>query len=144
MKTKNRKIYSILSLFLIGILTFSFLFFSYKNHLFDFFKTGQKLYITMFISIGILLIIVGSVLAVKTFKQFRTEKEILKTKHSDLGVYNKVRNPVYSAVFLISSGLLLLTSNFVSIGIIGVNWLILTILIVFTKESRRKDRSNEE
>lgn len=143
MKIKNSSFIRFVSLLLIGILTFSFLFLTKNSHLTDFFNTDQKVYITLFLSLGILLIIVGVFLLMQTIKQSRTDDEILNTKHADLGVYNKVRNPFYSSVLLISSGLLLLTSNFLALGIIGVNWLILTTLIIFTKESKQDDRADE-
>lgn len=144
MKIKTRTISRFFSLAFIGILTFSFLFLVKNSQLFDFFNTKQKIYITLFISFGVLLLIVGIFLLIKTIRQYRTENEILATEHAELGVYNKVRNPVYSAIFLISSGLLLLTANFLSLGIIGINWLTLTILIIFNKETKREDRSNED
>ncbi|OLS02388.1 PH domain-containing protein [Tissierella creatinophila] len=143
MKIKNKRIGSFISLLLIGTLTFSFLFFTKSRHLFNFFNADQKLYITLFISLGILLIIVGFFLLIKTIKQSLTDDEISKTEHADLGVYNKVRNPFYSSIFLISSGSLLMTANFLSLGIIVTNWLILTTLIIFTKESKRNNPSDE-
>lgn len=143
MKTKNRKIYSTISLLFLGILTFSFLFLSTKSQLFDFFNADEKIYIALFVAIGILLIVSGFYLMIKTVKQVRSDKEIVKTKHADLGVYNKVRNPFYSSGLLITSGLLLMTTNFFALVIIGINWFILTLLIVFTKESMRNDQSEE-
>lgn len=143
MKIKNNTFIRFVSLLLIGILTFSFLFLTKNSYLTNFFNTDQKLYITLFISLGILLVIVGIFLLIQTIKQSRTDDEILKTKHADLGVYNKVRNPFYSSIFLTSSGLLLMTSNFLALGIIGANWLILTTLIIFTKESKQDDRADE-
>lgn len=144
MKMKNKTISRIVSLLLVGISTFSFLFLTINSHLLDFFNTEQKVYITLFIGLGILLIIVGAFLLIRTVKQHRTDHEILTMNHADLGVYNKVRNPFYSAIFLISSGLLLLTSNYLSLAIIGSNWLIFTVLIIFTKESKRDDRLDED
>lgn len=87
--------------------------------------------------------IVGVSLLIKTFKQYRTDHEIVKTEHDDLGVYNKVRNPHYSSIFLISSGLLLLTYNFLALGVIGTNWLILTVLIIYTKETKPNEEVDE-
>lgn len=37
-----------------------------------------------------------------------------------------------------------MTSNFLSLVIIGINWLILTLLIIFSKELKRDDRSDED
>lgn len=104
MKTKNKTVSRIVSFLLVLILTSSFLFFTENSQLFDFFNTEQKVYITLFIGLGVLLIIVGVFLLFKTIKQYRTNHEILKTKHADLGVYNKGRNPFYASIFLISSG----------------------------------------
>lgn len=143
MKTKNKTVSRIVSFLLVLILTSSFLFFTENSQLFNFFNTEQKVYITGFIGFGILILIVGVFLLIQTIKQYRTENEILQTEHADLGVYNKVRNPFYSSIFLISSGLLLLTSNFLSLAIIITNWLILTVLIIFTKESKRDDLSDK-
>lgn len=143
MQIKNKKISRFFSVLLVGILTFSFLFLSKNSQLTDFFNADQKPYIILFIGLGLLLILVGVSLLIKTIKQYRTDHEILKTKHDELGVYNKVRNPFYSSIFLISSGLLLMTANFLSLAVIGTNWLILTILIIFTKESKGDNHLNE-
>ena len=91
MKIKSETVSRFLSLSFIGILTFSFLYLAGNSHLFDFFSTDQRIHIVLFMSIGFLLLNVGVVLSIKTFKQYRTENEILKTKHANLGVYNKVR-----------------------------------------------------
>ena len=53
-----------------------------------------------------------------------------------------MRNPYYSSVFLISSGILLMTSNFLSFLIIGVNWLILTLVIITVKEAKYSNKSD--
>ncbi|MGO1476427.1 methyltransferase [Alkalibacterium gilvum] len=109
------------------------------NKLFD---TDQIIYVVFFILLGLFFFFIGIYLSIKTFKQFRSNQEVLTTDHSNLGVYNNVRNPYYSSVFLISSGILLMTSNFLSFLIIGVNWLILTLVIITVKEAKYSNKSD--
>ena len=144
MEIKNRRLTRFFSTLLVGFLTISFLFLSNRMNFFLFFKTDQKAYITFFVTFGVFLILLGIYLNIKTVKQFRTNKEISKTNHSDLGVYNKVRNPFYSSIFLISSGLLLTTINFLSLLVIGINWLFLTIVVIFLEESKVTHSSDSD
>lgn len=127
----------------VGILTAVFVYISEQTNRLAFFDTNQIFYRILLIIIGILLISIGLYLAMKTYKQFKPNNEVLITEHSDLGVYNNVRNPYYSSVFLISSGILLMTYNVLSILIITVNWLILTAVIINTKEANVSNKLDE-
>lgn len=144
MKNKKFKIIRTVTLLFIGLLTFLFIYLTKTSTLFDFFDNDQKVYILLFNVFGVLLTIAGIYITVKTIKQFRTEEEIVNTSHSHLGIYNNVRNPVYSSFFLVSSGLLLLTGNFFSLLVIGINWLIFTLVIVFLEEAKILKKNDKD
>lgn len=143
MTIKNKKLSRFISLSIIAVLTLSYFYLYQTTDLFQFFNVDEKVTVLFFIGFGIFLVLIASYLLFKSIQQVRTESEILRADHGDLGVYNKVRNPFYSSLFLISSGFLLMTSNFLALVLIGINWLILTLLIIFIKESKRDDRSDE-
>lgn len=142
MKNKNRTIIRFVSTFLVGSLTLGFLYLANQTNLFTYFNMDEKIYIVLAVSFGVFLIALGLHLYIQTVKQFKTSKEISTAHQSDLGVYNKVRNPFYSSILLISSGLLLTSSNFLSLLIIAINWLILTSIIIFFKESKVTNASD--
>lgn len=61
---------------------------------------------------------------------------MVKNNHSNRGIYSNVRNPIYSSVFLFTSGLLLLTCNFLALLVIVLNWIIFTVVIVCLEEPK--------
>lgn len=58
-----------------------------------------------------------------------TENELVTT-----GVYAMVRNPIYSAFFLVCIGAILIANNLILFIIPVINWIYMTIMLKFTEE----------
>ncbi|SHE33245.1 Protein-S-isoprenylcysteine O-methyltransferase Ste14 [Atopostipes suicloacalis DSM 15692] len=144
MKTKNLSFTRFCTSGGILMLTVFFLFLSRTTDLLVYFKSTQKIPNLLFILFGILFMGIGSFLGYKTKKQFKTDQEVVRGSHSSRGVYSNVRNPIYSSVFLFSTGVLLTTRNFLSLFIIGLNWFIFTAVIIFIEEPRLIDKLDRD
>ena len=102
---------------------------------FDFMQGGEIFeYKIISLVLGFILIAFGIIIYLKAIMQSKIIKKIKSNTLVTTGVYSWVRNPIYSAFFIISTGCLLLLCNIYLIVLPLTLWLLLTILIVNTEE----------
>lgn len=94
--------------------------------------------------IGIVLILVGIILWIKSVIFQKISEEIKSGHLVTCGIYSIVRNPIYSAFTFIFTGILLIASNLYLLIIPFIFWLYLTILLKFTEEKWLKEKFGEE
>lgn len=88
-----------------------------------------------------LSVLSGAILIVAALKIYAKAKliEVLhKDKASTLitdGIYSKTRNPKYSAILLLSSGMILLNSNMILFFMIPIYYAHLSLIIIYREES---------
>lgn len=99
---------------------------------------------TIMFAIGVILIIIGILLWVKAVIFQKITEEIKKGHLVTTGVYSIVRNPIYSAVTFIFTGLLLMSANLYLLTLPFVFWVYLTLLMKFTEEKWLKEKFGEE
>lgn len=94
--------------------------------------------------IGILLIIYGITLWIKSVLFQRIADEIKSGHLVTDGVYSIVRNPIYSAFTFILTGILLFTFNLFLLTLPFIFWTYLTLLMKFTEEKWLIEKFGEE
>lgn len=97
-----------------------------------------------FIIIGTILILLGIYLWLQAVLVEKINKKVKEKKLITSGVYNLVRNPVYSAFIFIFTGILLLTANLYLLILPFVFWFFLTILMKNTEEKWLKNEFGKE
>lgn len=108
-------------------------------------ESGEVPQFRIFMSItGILLILGGMALWIKSVLFQKITKEIKSGRLLTSGVYSIVRNPIYSAFLFIFTGALLLASNLYLLVLPLVFWAFLTGLMKCTEEKWLKDKFGEE
>ena len=112
---------------------------------YGFLKPGKipKAQIFMF-TIGILLIIAGITLWVKSVLLQKIGTEIKKGHLITTGVYSIVRNPIYSAFLFVFTGVLFLACNLYLLSLPFIFWIYLTILMKCTEEKWLKEKFGDE
>lgn len=101
----------------------------------DILNSGKIEYLKLlFIIIGVTLIIIGVFLWINAVFQSKIDNNIKNNTLVTTGVYSYVRNPIYSAFFLICTGILLLFSNLWLLILPIIYWIYMTILMKNTEE----------
>ena len=98
----------------------------------------------IFITAGILLILLGIYLWIQAVIVQRIDKKIKENKLLTTGVYGIVRNPIYSAFIFIFTGALLLAANYILLILPFVFWVFLTILMKNTEEKWLRNEFGKE
>ena len=98
----------------------------------------------IFVTAGILLILLGIYLWIQAVIVQRIDKKIKENKLLTTGVYGIVRNPIYSAFIFIFTGALLLTANYILLILPFVFWVFLTILMQNTEEKWLRNEFGKE
>ena len=93
---------------------------------------------------GIFSILLGIYLWVQAVIVQKINRKVRENKLITTGVYNIVRNPVYSAFIFIFTGLLLFTANYILLIFPFVFWAFLTILMKNTEEKWLKNEFGKE
>lgn len=96
------------------------------------------------IFLGIISIILGVFIWIKAVFSSEIQKNIKLGKLVTKGVYAYVRNPIYSAFFLFTLGVILLERNLYLFCIPLFNWLFLTILMKYTEEKWLYEKFGDE
>lgn len=133
MKNKHLPVFGIGPIYVICCLILTFLGIVSRN--IGFLKNGNmdKLkYIAIMIGIG--LILIGIILWIYAVVVQRISDEIKSGKLVTTGAYAIVRNPIYSAFFLIFTGSLIMTYNVYLFMLPLVFYFSLTILLKMTEE----------
>lgn len=133
MKNKNLPVFGIGPIYVICCLILTVLGISFRN--IGFLKNGSidKLqYIA--IMAGIVLILMGIILWIYAVVVQRISDEIKSGKLVTTGAYAVVRNPIYSAFFLVFTGSLIMTCNIYLFILPLVFYFSLTILLKLTEE----------
>ncbi len=84
--------------------------------------------------LGVLLIALGVFLWVQAVLVSRLDDEIKNGNLVTTGVYAWVRNPIYSAILAVCTGVLLLAGNAFFFALVPGYWLFLTVLMKRTEE----------
>lgn len=133
MKNKNLPVFGIGPIYVICCLILTVLGISFRN--IGFLKNGSidKLqYIA--IMAGIVLILMGIILWIYAVVVQRISDEIKSGKLVTTGAYAVVRNPIYSAFFLVFTGSLIMACNIYLFILPLVFYFSLTILLKLTEE----------
>ena len=93
---------------------------------------------------GIFSILLGVYLWVQAVIVQKINRKVRENKLITTGVYNIVRNPVYSAFIFIFTGVLLLTANYILLILPFIYWAFLTILMKTTEEKWLKNEFGKE
>ena len=93
---------------------------------------------------GIFSILLGIYLWVQAVIVQKINRKVRENKLITTGVYNIVRNPVYSAFIFIFTGVLLLTANYILLILPFIYWAFLTILMKTTEEKWLKNEFGTE
>lgn len=110
-----------------------------------FLSSGEVPKAQIFMSvIGILFIICGITLWIKSVLHKKILEEIKAGHLVTDGVYSIVRNPIYSAFIFIFTGCLLFASNLYLLILPCIFWVYLTILMKLTEEKWLKEKFGEE
>lgn len=87
-----------------------------------------------FIVLGVLLIVYGLLLWYAANFKTKIDKYIENNKLATKGVYSLVRNPIYSAFFIICIGAIFIENNLFLFIIPVICWLYMTIILKNTEE----------
>lgn len=98
---------------------------------------------TFFIALGVLSIVLGVVLWVWAVLFGKILRRVEEGKLVTTGVYAAVRHPVYSAFFLLFTGILLTRANVTLLVVPIVLWIFLTVLMKHTEEKWLLERFGE-
>ncbi|NLN98071.1 MAG: isoprenylcysteine carboxylmethyltransferase family protein [Eubacteriaceae bacterium] len=99
---------------------------------------------TILFALGVILIIMGIFLWIKSVIFQKIGEEIKKGHLVTTGVYSIVRNPIYSAFILIFTGMLLMSANLYLLILPFVFWAYLTVLMKLTEEKWLKEKFGDE
>ena len=87
-----------------------------------------------FVILGIMFILYGFLLWYAANFKTKIDTHIENNKLATKGVYSIVRNPIYSAFFMLCIGLIFIENNLILFIIPSVCWLYMTILLKNTEE----------
>lgn len=87
-----------------------------------------------FITAGTVMIFLGIYLWYCANFKTKVDKYITENKLATTGVYSVVRNPIYSAFFLICIGAVLMADNVILFIVPFICWLYMTVLLKKTEE----------
>ena len=107
------------------------------NHLF---KSGRIIIRIPLIIIGVLFIVLSVFIWIQAVIISKLDKNIKNNHLVTSGVYAYVRNPVYSAFMLLSTGIIFIIGNAWFFILPFLYWLFLTVLMKHTEEKWLKDR----
>ncbi|WP_296029629.1 isoprenylcysteine carboxylmethyltransferase family protein [uncultured Treponema sp.] len=97
-----------------------------------------------FTVLGVLLIILGLYLWVYANFKTKIESHIKENTLATDGVYSIVRNPIYSAFFLVCTGILLFPANLILLVLPVLFYFYMTIMIKSTEEKWLKNLYGHE
>ena len=84
--------------------------------------------------LGIILIVLGAFLWVMAAIVSKIDANIVKNQLVTSGAYSWVRNPIYSAFMIISTGIVLILGNLWFLVVPVLDWVFMTVLMKFTEE----------
>lgn len=93
---------------------------------------------------GILLIIAGAYLWIASVLIQKVQKNIEENRLATTGVYAWVRNPIYSGIVMVLTGILLLFHNVWLLVLPLFFWLFMTLLMKATEEKWLKEMYGKE
>ncbi len=93
----------------------------------------------VFLVIGILLIVEAVILYTNAVFKVKIMDCIRQDKLLTTGAYSYVRNPIYSAVLLLCTGIILIARNYCLLFLPVLHWGYLTILLKTTEETWLRD-----
>lgn len=88
----------------------------------------------VFMILGAILIIYGLSVWLKAVFKVKVDKYIISNHLCQNGIYGSVRNPCYSGIMIMCTGLLLLAANWWLLILPFIYWLFMTVLIKQTEE----------
>lgn len=97
-----------------------------------------------FLVLGVLIMLLGAYLWLAATLQSRIFQNIGNNTLVTTGVYACVRNPIYSACTLLSTGALFLANNLWLLILPVFYWLFMTVLMMNTEEKWLRDLYGEE
>lgn len=89
---------------------------------------------TPLLILGVILILLGIVLWYSANFKAKIDEGITNNQLVTTGVYAWVRNPIYSAFFLVCLGAVLISNNPVLLFVPVLNWIYMTIFLKLTEE----------
>lgn len=118
-------IYGMAAISIVGIILFSYVF-----------KTGilTSAWILIFRLAGAFFIVSGSIIWFIGALRSGLDESIAENKLKKDGIYAWVRNPIYSGIWILSSGICLMWHNVFLLIIPLINWIIMTIVLKNTEE----------
>lgn len=87
-----------------------------------------------FFILGIMAILLGIYLWCSANFKTKVERYITENKLATSGIYRIVRNPIYSAFFMVCTGVILIGNNLILLFIPLVCWIYMTIFLKQTEE----------
>ncbi len=98
----------------------------------------------LFVVIGFVVIALGVVLWLFAVLGSKIDDNILRNSLVTTGVYAWVRNPIYSAFMLISTGVILIIANLWLFIVPAFDWIFMTVLMKKTEEKWLTDLFGQE
>lgn len=84
--------------------------------------------------LGIIFIVLGVFIWILAVIVSKIDANIVKNQLVTSGVYAWVRNPIYSAFMIISTGVVLILGNLWFLFVPALDWIFMTVLMKFTEE----------
>jgi protein-S-isoprenylcysteine O-methyltransferase Ste14 len=112
---------------------------------FEFWDVGKVAILKIPLMIaGIAIIVLGIYLWYSANFKIKVDKYITENKLAITGIYAVVRNPIYSAFFMICIGIILFFNNLILFTIPLICWLYMTIFLRKTEEKWLGDLYGQE
>jgi protein-S-isoprenylcysteine O-methyltransferase Ste14 len=112
---------------------------------FEFWDVGKVAILKIPLMIaGIAIIVLGIYLWYSANFKIKVDKYITENKLATTGIYAVVRNPIYSAFFMICIGIILFFNNLILFTIPLICWLYMTIFLRKTEEKWLGDLYGQE
>ncbi|MCM1230924.1 MAG: isoprenylcysteine carboxylmethyltransferase family protein [Ruminococcus flavefaciens] len=109
----------------------------FKNGIINAFKIPS-------IILGILLIIFSLIIWYNAMFRAKIDNGIVENRLVTTGIYAFVRNPIYSAIMFICTGVLLISANIYFYPLFFFYWILMTVLLKPTEEKWLKNLYGEE
>ena len=98
----------------------------------------------VFWTLGIVFLVLGGAIWFSAVKVRKIDHYIINNKLATTGVYSYVRNPIYSGITMMLTGIILLTENYWMLILPVIFWIFMTVLMICTEEKWLRNLYGQE